>query len=169
MRVRRRIAETVRSLDRLELDDVGTESAEVAGEISTRPKRAQVKDFQSGEWQGRILCRNGPWSSWRRLTVRGDRGGFREPERRARLPKRPALRTGVDEEVPLDVLGTLECAGTVGDRRRRNPQCLAQFDDFGDGSIAQPRLGGGEEFGTLGAAHHDRELLLAEFRQSEHV
>lgn len=169
---RPRIAVPVGALDRLDLDDVGAERPEVAGQVGTGPERGEVEHPQPGEGQrpGRSVQRSavtGPRRSrrprqWRRTWLR--HRGFREPEWWPGPPKRP----GVDEEPPLGVLRAIEHGGAVVDGRGRNPQRLSEFHDLGDGLAGKHRLSFGEEVGALRAAEHDRELVLAELGQAEH-
>ena len=139
-----RVAVPVGPLDRLDLDDVGAERAQVAGQVGPGPKGGQVQDPQPGEGQrpvgrGKRSGIGGP-----RLGARSPSGrrtrlchrGFREAERRPGTWNDQSPSFGCDEEPALGVLRTVQHGGAVVDRRGRNAQRLAQFDDLGDGLLA---------------------------------
>ena len=126
-----RIAESVRPLDRLELDDVGAECAEVAGEVSARPKCGQVKHFQARERQRRIRDRIGRPSPRSVIASRPHRPGA-VPDGRA-----PSVSStgetagpGVETTSPsrrrrrrIPAWRTADCPARHGRRRPAPPEC----------------------------------------------
>ena len=174
-----RVTETVGPLDGFDFDDVGAKRTEVTRRIRAGPKSGQVQHPQSRKGKRVVggpkrFAASGPRrrpraqpGCWMSICHRG----FREPKRRPGALERPGVfpvTPTLDEESAGGVLRGVQRGAAVVDGRGRDAHRLAQFDDLGDGSLGEYWLGFGEELGALGTAHHDGDLVLAEFRQAEH-
>ena len=170
-----RVAMPIRTLNGLDLDDVGPEGAQVAGEIGARPEGAEVEYLQARERAGGVVCSgsigccrelipavSSTISQVRRRRWSG-RGGLRQPKRCSWAAKGLSSDLRFEEEPALAVLWRRQDRGSVVDRGRGDAHRLAELHQVGNIHRVEPWLRLGEELVALGPAEHDRELVLAVF------